>query len=823
MPINIHDDSIEIAMLKLKAREDTLRQLEAVSKLGSWEIDLQTKQSLWSSRSYAIYGIKPDSPVTLDTFISMVLPEDTQKVHTAIEKLISTKEVLSLNCRLRRNDGVIINLLLNSRAIFHEDGTPSKLIGTTQDITEHISLTQHAKELSNMLEYSSSEIYILSLDFLEYLYVNKGACDALSYTKDELLSMQITDINPYLDSSKIKELRKTLQNSSKVLHRTIHKKKDGSTYHVQSYLHNIEYQQKQAYMIFSTDISEIVALEKVQQKQARILNYIHDSVISTDLEGRITSWNNGSKLLFGYESHEIIGKNILETYAQDNQYSPQKLFQILNKRGNLTIKAYMITKDKSKIICDISLSISKDEFGEVDGYIGYIQDITKQKETQLLLEERTLQLEYQANHDSLTKLPNRALFQDRLSQAISSAKRNNEKFALLFIDLDQFKKINDSLGHHIGDLVLIETAKRLRNSIRDEDTLARLGGDEFTIILKDIKDEASAALVAQKIVDIMKESIKIHTHNLYITSSIGISLYPKDSIGQNHLIQYADVAMYKAKDEGRSNYQFYSADMTSYAFEKVVMESSLRVAIQEKEFVTYFQPQINVKTEKLVGMEALVRWKHPVLGLVPPGRFIDIAQESGLIVEIDKLVMYQAMEHFTRWYKAGLNPGVLSLNLGMKQLNQVDFLSYLLQTMQDLEFQAEWLELEVTEGQVMKNPEASIQKLNELSSLGIEIAIDDFGTGYSSLSYLKKLPLDKLKIDQSFIRDIPKDEDDMAITKAIIALGKSLNLTLIAEGVETQEQKDFILENDCDLIQGYFYYKPLPAIEIEELLKAREI
>ena len=276
--------------------------------------------------------------------------------------------------------------------------------------------------------------------------------------------------------------------------------------------------------------------------------------------------------------------------------------------------------------------------------------------------------------------------------------------------------------------------------------------------------------------------------------------------------------MYKAKDEGRNNFQFYSADMTTQAFERVVMESSLKVAIKEEQFVVYFQPQYNAISKTITGMEALVRWQHPQIGLVLPAKFLPIAEESGLIVEIDRIVMKKAMQQFSKWYQDGYNPGRLALNLSMKQLNEADFISTLSNLMKSINFQAKWLELEVTESQVMNNPDASIKKLKEISKVGIEVAIDDFGTGYSSLAYLKKLPLDKLKIDRSFVKDIPQDEDDIAITKAIIALGKSLNLKLIAEGVETQEQKDFLVENGCKNIQGYLYSRPIPAEDITLLL-----
>jgi diguanylate cyclase (GGDEF)-like protein len=427
-------------------------------------------------------------------------------------------------------------------------------------------------------------------------------------------------------------------------------------------------------------------------------------------------------------------------------------------------------------------------------------------------------LEHQAYYDALTELPNRALFQDRLRQTILSSKRNNEMFALLFLDLDQFKKINDSLGHHVGDEVLIQVAKRFKNVLREEDTLSRLGGDEFTIILKNIKSGKSAATVAQKLLNSMKTPLEVSHHTLHISSSIGISIYPNDATTQEDLLKYADTAMYKAKDEGRNNFQFYSSEMTQQAFEKVVMENSLRVAIQEKQFEVYFQPQYDAPNNKIIGMEALVRWIHPHIGIISPMEFIPLAEENGLIVSIDKLVMQEAMQQFSQWYKEGLNPGKLALNLSMRQLNENNFIVDLLKTMKENNFHASWLELEITEGQMMQHPEQSIKKLQRLSDMGIELAIDDFGTGYSSLSYLKKLPLHKLKIDQSFIRDIPGDGDDVAITKAIIAIAKSLNLKLIAEGVETQEQKDFVVTHHCNTIQGYFYSKPITKEAMGKLL-----
>jgi predicted signal transduction protein with EAL and GGDEF domain len=359
--------------------------------------------------------------------------------------------------------------------------------------------------------------------------------------------------------------------------------------------------------------------------------------------------------------------------------------------------------------------------------------------------------------------------------------------------------------------------KRLESKIRKEDTLARLGGDEFVIIMEGLLKAEDAVLLAEKILSVMAQSIQIDGHLLYVSCSIGISLYPQDDTNVSNLLKYADTAMYKAKDDGRNNYQFYSADMSELAFERVVMEASLRQALEKNEFIVYYQPQIDAGNGKLIGMEALIRWQHPKMGMVSPAKFIPLAEETGMIVDIDRWVMRIAMKQMAIWHAEGLNPGVLALNLAMKQIQSRDFVEVLKYNMAVNDFKAEWLELEVTEGQVMVRPDDAIIRLKEINDLGIGIAIDDFGTGYSSLSYLKRLPINKLKIDQSFVQDIPGDEEDVAIVKAIIALAQSLNLDLLAEGVETEAQKEFLIKNGCSNIQGYYYSRPVPAEEIRSM------
>jgi len=451
-----------------------------------------------------------------------------------------------------------------------------------------------------------------------------------------------------------------------------------------------------------------------------------------------------------------------------------------------------------------------------------IRDVTGEKKAKKTLVLQKEALTHQAHHDALTGLPNRLLFNDRLRKSIEKSKRNKSKMALLFIDLDHFKEINDSLGHDAGDEILINVTQRLSKIIRKEDTLSRLGGDEFTVIVENLEQGQNASLLAQKIISQLEQPIEFADNLLYVSSSIGISLYPDDGDNCQNLLKYADSAMYKAKNEGRNNFQFYSAEMTELALERVVMEANFREALKNNNFVVYYQPQINAEENSLIGMEALVRWQHTTLGMISPAKFIPLAETTGLIIELDHFVMKNAMEQFTQWHRQGLNPGVLALNLSIKKLKQKDFIGILRQLLKDTQCKPEWLELELTEGQIMTDPEEAIKILQNISDMGITLAVDDFGTGYSSLSYLKKLPINKLKIDQSFVRDLPDDDEDSAIAKAVIALAQSLNLKIIAEGVETKEQREFLVNNRCETIQGYLYSRPVPAAEMEDLLKNRQ-
>lgn len=468
----------------------------------------------------------------------------------------------------------------------------------------------------------------------------------------------------------------------------------------------------------------------------------------------------------------------------------------------------------------------------------YIQDKERRSELNIFKEHQklllksqeladvNLKLEQIATHDHLTGLENRLSFLDKMNSSIYLANENKRRLALFFIDLDRFKQINDTLGHAVGDSVLVHISRILREYVCHGDVVARLGGDEFVVLVDkfDSMDELSG--LAEKIIDAVRQIIYLQEHELHITCSIGISIYPDDIDGAssessaNMLLRNADTAMYKAKDEGKNTFQYYQAYMTVHAKERMQIERDMRNALIEDQFVVYYQPQIDAMSERVTGMEALVRWNHPSKGFIQPYSFIPLAEEIGLIVLIDRVVMKKAMVQFVKWYKDGLHPGVLSLNLSVRQLEQEDFLEYILKTMHETEFHASWLEFEVTEGYIMSNPEKSITTLENISKFGISISIDDFGTGYSSLAYLKRLPIDKLKIDKSFVDGLPNDESDIKIIKTIIGLAVGMELDLIAEGVETLEQKSFLVELGCNSMQGYYYAKPMADIDIKAYLSS---
>ncbi len=559
----------------------------------------------------------------------------------------------------------------------------------------------------------------------------------------------------------------------------------------------------------SMDISARKTTEERLRLAAKVFKNTAEGVIVTDSEAKILEVNQAFTEISGYTREEVIGRNpsILKSGRHEESFY-RDMWHSLKETGQWRGEIWNRCKDGSIFPTWQNISSVQNADNQVTHYVSVFSDISQLKQSQQ-------KLEHLAHHDALTDLPNRALLNERLEQAIKHADRHKTQFALMMIDLDHFKHVNDSLGHPIGDELLIKIASDLVSGIRGNDTVARIGGDEFVMLLEDIEISENVAISAEKLLAIFSNPISLNHHELQISASIGICLYPADGKETETLLRNADAAMYRAKEQGRNNYQFYTEQLTRNVIERLTLLNSLRHALERGQLHLVYQPQLDLQSLRLIGAEALIRWQHPELGMVSPARFIPLAEESGLIHPIGEWVLRSACMQAANWLQQGLDFGRVAVNIAGPQLQNGKLLGLVKTVLAESGLPPQHLELEVTEGFIMLEAESSIAELNELRDLGIALAIDDFGTGYSSLSYLKKLPIHKLKIDQSFVRDIPNDSNDMAISHAVIAMGRSLGLTVIAEGVESEQQAVFLREADCQQAQGYYFSRPISAQEFE--------
>lgn len=561
---------------------------------------------------------------------------------------------------------------------------------------------------------------------------------------------------------------------------------------------------------YAHEAARLAAEEKLELS-AKVFSQSREAIVITDKDNKIISVNRAYTTITGYEEQDVLGKNpkILASGRQDKKFY-RALWETLLKNNYWQGELYNRHKNGAIYQEWLTISVVRNEAGDVAYYIAMFSDITQYK-------DKEQQIEHLAHYDSLTNLPNRRLLKTRVNGELLVAERNKKTFALLFVDLDHFKNINDSLGHSIGDQVLIEVGQRLLACVHEDDTVARLGGDEFNILLAD-SNVHGAAIVAYKIIASLAEPIFYQNHQLYITPSIGISLYPDNGDSYETLFKNADIALYQAKKQGRNQCQFVTPTMQQQTQRRMEIERDLRQARTRNELTVYFQAQVHTQTGEIVGAEALLRWQHPVWGMVSPAEFIPVAEESGLILAIGDWVIEQSIAQARQWHDAGF-PLTIAVNLSLAQFRANTLFEKVKQTLEHYQLPAQYLELELTESVAMQNAELAIEITHQLTQLGIKLSIDDFGTGYSSLSYLQRFSLDKLKIDQSFTASMSSNKDSENIVDAIISLAKSLNLKTIAEGVETKQQLDMFKQKNCDEIQGYYFSKPVPANEFMALME----
>jgi diguanylate cyclase (GGDEF)-like protein/PAS domain S-box-containing protein len=554
------------------------------------------------------------------------------------------------------------------------------------------------------------------------------------------------------------------------------------------------------------------ALQESEEQLCTFVDSANDLIFSVAPDGRFLYVNHAWQQVMGYSIADLSTRALTDILHEESR-TPclQEMERVMDGEKVTAVEKRLVASDGREVTVEGSLTCGFKD-GSPVAIWGICRDITERQQAQ----ER---LHHLAHHDSLTGLPNRILLTDRLLQAKALAHRLKQLVAVLFLDLDRFKIINDTLGHEVGDRLLQAVARRLKGCVREVDTVARIGGDEFVTVLVNIHEAGDAERIARKIIKSLSQPYQIDTHELFVTASIGISIYPADSEQGESLLKKADIAMFAAKGQGRNNFQFYDVGMDENAARLLSLATSMRKALEREEFRLFYQPKVDIVTGRITAMEALIRWEHPTMGKLPPSEFIPLAEETGLIIPLGEWVLRTACLQNKAWQDQGFSPVRVAVNLSGYQLQQKNILAVVKQTLEETGLLSEYLEFEVTETVIMQNPDFAIAVLSAFRDLGIHISIDDFGTGYSSLAHLKRFSVNTLKIDKSFVRDVEIDPTDAAITTAIIAMGNSLNLRVIAEGVETEGQLSFLRDNLCDEMQGYYFSKPLPPEEVVEFLR----
>ncbi len=804
----------------LRQREETLRMAQQVGNVGSWEHDLEHDTLSWSEQMFRILDLDPQRyEVTLSSWLELVHPDDLPRVLATSEDALAGRRPFLIDLRVCLRDGSIRHVHKRAEVVRGEDGKPLRLLGTMQDITERKqaeeALRRSERRFRQLVESTDVIPWAASPDTFGFTYVGPQAVKVLGYPLQQWYEdgFWADHIHPDDRDWVLRKSKSTLRQGRDTELEFRMRTADGRMVWLRNIFSVVPGEGgRPTLQGFLFDITD----EKRAEEQLRLAGEVFQSsgeaIVITDSDMCIVSVNPAFTTVTGYTAEDAVGQTPYSlSPGIRSQEREREIWERVWHEGYWQGEIWDRRRNGDVYPKWLAVSVVRDANGRPVNYIEIFSDVSERKER----EERVRHL---AHHDFLTDLPNRVLLNDRITQAISLAERNHTQVAVMFLDLDRFKNVNDSLGHTVGDKLLQEVGLRLRGCMRASDTVSRQGGDEFVILMPDMDDAADIARAAQKVLDSVAHPYAIDGHELVSTPSIGISVYPADGRDVESLLKNADAAMYHAKESGRNNYQFFTQDMNTRALERLSLERSLRRAIERGELRLHYQPQYDVRSGRIVGVEALIRWEHPDLGLIPPGRFIPFAEDTRLILPVGEWVLREACRQNRAWQNQGLPAVRVAVNISPLQFHDAAFATTVQAALSETGLESRWLELEVTESVIMQDVERVTESLEQLKSLGLELAIDDFGTGYSSLSYLKRFPIDKLKIDQSFVRDISFDNDDAAITSAIIGLTRNLGLRTIAEGVETREQLEFLQAHGCDEAQGFWFSKPLTAEECTALL-----
>jgi diguanylate cyclase (GGDEF)-like protein/PAS domain S-box-containing protein len=725
--------------------------------------------------------------------------------------------------RHRKKDGTIIDVEIVSHDLdFH--GVEAELVAA-HDTTER----KQAERTTNLLAaiVGSSEDAIISENLDGVINSWNNAAERLfRYSAEEAIGQHIKLIVPPDRQHEEALILERLKRGEQIEHfETVRARKGGTRLDVALTISPLK--DSASRVVGASKVARDItkrkqteeALRQAEEKYRAIFEDAVIGIFQTTPEGCPVSINRALAQMHGYDSPDELLAEV-SNVGQQLFVDPSRmdeLSRVLAEKGVVRgAEVEIYRRDHTRKWVLVNLRAVRDTDGQIVLHEGTVEDITDRK----VAEER---VQFLAYYDELTRLPNRTLLQDRLATALAGARRRKDRVALLFLDLDRFKVVNDSLGHSCGDLLLQDVAERLKRWARQQDTVARLGGDEFLLVLTTVKEVSDAAVAAQRLMDVMAAEFFVQGHSFRISCSLGISIFPEHGTDVETLMKNADAAMYCAKDNGRNNFRFFTEEMNAQVVERLTLESSLRGALDKKELFLMYQPQMNIATGGITGLEALLRWQHPELGLVPPDKFIRVAENSGLIMPIGEWVLRTACFQSRKWQDEGLPAVSVAVNVSAVQFRQEGFCDLVRRVLRETDLAPKYLELEITESLLLSNADVMFSVFRELKGMGLRLAIDDFGTGYSSLSYLKQFPVSKLKIDRSFIRDVAVNPDDAAITNAIISMARSLNLKVIAEGVENEAQMSFLRAHHCDEIQGYYFSKPLSAADVADKLRGSAV
>ncbi len=852
------------AMEALRESEERLRNALEASHTGSWDLDPINRTAHGSPELERIFGYERPLPHwTYKIFLTHVLPEDRAIVDEKFRQAKATMGEWNFECRIRRADGQVRWIWAAGRHRVGPSGNPLGITGLVQDITdrrrteEEIKVSKYLSDAINSINaviHSSldldtimqkviveaaeaigadgSSIGLFQGDFfvIKHVYnmpeeLRERSCSpeevkAPFHVRENKRALVVDDAagdsrvnSAFLSDLGVRSLLVTpLKNREKVIG-TLNLYSTTRTFaFVEAHLDFAEKLSATLFLAFE-NARLFGALRESEERFRSFFNLAAVGTIQVDpATGRLIDFNGEYSRITGYSHNELTAMRFRDiTHPHDMANWVRFSSMVRGETPMYDAEERFIRKDGKVVWVHVSAALIRNGQGRPIRIAGIVQDITARKRMEN-------EIKHMALHDTLTGLPNKRFFLDIVNIEMAEVRRSQKKMAILFLDLDGFKKVNDTLGHDIGDQLLVEVAGRFKSAIRASDVVARIGGDEFNILLTDIVHAEDSAEIARKILECTCQPFRLAGHDVHVSASIGIIIFPDDGEEIDVLFRYADIAMYHAKELGKNNYQFYNPTISKISLERIRMESWLRQTLKKKELVVLYQPQIDITTHKMVSAEALIRWHHPELGLLEASSFVPLAEETGFITTIDEWVLETVCRQTALWQKAGHPPLRITVNLSARHFHSPKFIATIDKILQGNGMTPDHLDLEITESMAMHDVQRTAECLQQLVNRGVHITIDDFGTGYSSLNYLKRLPIDRLKIDKSFIKDIATDPDDRAIIIAITDMAHTMRMRVVAEGVETEDQLAFLEENECDEVQGYLFSKPLPAERISELL-----